>query len=183
MGGFYYADRNHIDMIDHYYLISILSHEMRHAFQYIYYPDLYYATEYGTAREYLDCYIERDARGYSLDYCVAREYWEEADFIREDEEQLELVIQKRLSAKSRGISERFFRLNPAEATTVSRDYHVQKSSTSNDPQTDGGDKVVVFKKKKRIWSSLVDTVRRVVRLGLTLIVGLFLLSLLFFIYT
>lgn len=35
-GGFYHADRNHIDIVDHYYLISILSHEMRHAYRYIF---------------------------------------------------------------------------------------------------------------------------------------------------
>jgi hypothetical protein len=35
-GGFYHPDKNHIEVNDHFYLISKLAHEMRHAFQYIY---------------------------------------------------------------------------------------------------------------------------------------------------
>jgi len=96
-GGFYHASNNHIDIIDQYYLISLLAHEMRHAFQYIYFPDLYFNTAYSSAREYLDCSIEHDARGYSLDYCIAREYWEEAEHCKKEEEQIQLVINNKLS--------------------------------------------------------------------------------------
>jgi len=61
MSGFYYSENHHIDMVNHYYGISILADEMRHAFQYLYFPDVYFATAYRTVREYLDCKIEWDA--------------------------------------------------------------------------------------------------------------------------
>lgn len=123
MAGFYHPESNHIDMVDDYYLVTILSHEMRHAFQYIYFPDLYFATSYKSAREYLDCKIERDARRYSLDYCTARKYFEEAAYIRAQEEEYELVIRKKLSPDSVGLNNNYFRLNPATTSSVSRAYH------------------------------------------------------------
>ncbi|KZD30934.1 hypothetical protein OCB16_03370 [Bacillus cereus] len=126
-GGFYNSDTNHIDMVDHYYLVSILSHEMRHAFQFIYFPDLYFNTEYSSAREYLDCSVERDARGYSLDYCLAREYWEEAEYCKKSEEQNELVIQDKLSPSEIGLNNDYFRENPSKASIVSRNYHFDQN--------------------------------------------------------
>jgi len=132
LGGFYYSNKNHIEMVGNDYLITVLAHEMRHAFQYIYFPDRFFATQYTSAREYLNCDIERDARGYSLDFCIAREYWEEANFISEEEEQIELVIQKKLSPKILGINERYFRSNPAVATSVPRDYHWEQRYTQED---------------------------------------------------
>jgi len=183
MGGFYNPTSNHIDMLDNYYLISILAHEMRHAFQYIYFPDLFFATEYRSAREYLNSYVERDARGYELDYCTAREYWEEAAYIREQEEQKELVIQGKLSPKALGISEVYFRLNPAQASSVPRDYHVQKNYTYNSRQTYGQGEVVVYKKKKSLWRSFVDVLCTIVRWGVITIIFLFMLGLLLIMYT
>ncbi|MFJ5624824.1 hypothetical protein ACIQD3_19335 [Peribacillus loiseleuriae] len=127
-GGFYHSSNNHIDMIDHYYLISILSHEMRHAFQYVYFPDLYFNTEYGSAREYLNCSIERDARGYSLDYCLEMEYWEEAEYCKKEEERNELIIQNKLPPSEVGLNDDYFRRNPSIASVVARTYHFDQNS-------------------------------------------------------
>lgn len=128
-GGFYYHDSNHIEIVDHFYLISSLAHEMRHAFQYIYFPDLFFNTEYSSAREYLDCSIERDARGYALDYCIARKYWEEAEYCRKLEEQIELIINNKLSPSVIGLSDDYFRRNPSKAIIVSRSYHYDQNSS------------------------------------------------------
>ncbi|MGG5795901.1 hypothetical protein [Bacillus nitratireducens] len=129
-GGFYHANKNHVDIVDHYYLISILSHEMRHAYQYIYFPDLYFNTNYSSAREYLNCEVEKDAREYSIDYCLARGYREEVEHCKVSEEQYELVIQNKLSPGEMGLSDGYFKRNPAKSTVVSRDYHLgQKSVT------------------------------------------------------
>lgn len=126
-GGFYHSSDNHINMIDHYCLISILSHEMRHAFQYVYFPDLYFSTGYNSARGYLDCNTERDAREYSLDYCLAMEYWEEAEYCKKNEEQNELVIQGKLPPSVIGLKDEYFRRNPWKASVVSRNYHFSQN--------------------------------------------------------
>ena len=122
-----YASNNHIDIIDHYYLISMISHEMRHAYQYIYFPDLFFNTEYSSACEYLDCSIERDARAYSIDYCLAKQYWEEVEHLREDERQIELVIQNKLLPIERGLDDSYIRQNPAVASIVPRSYHFDQN--------------------------------------------------------
>lgn len=169
MGGFYNADNNHIDMVDHYYLIRILSHEMRHAFQYIYFPDLFFATEYRTVREYLNCDIERDARGYSLDYCIAREYWEEAEFIRGEEAEFELVIQNKLSPISIGLNESYFRLNPAVASSVPRDYHWEQEYTyyTNEEYSNSGN---------NRWSSIVFGFKALANLAIIIFIIMLILG-------
>ncbi|PEK61470.1 hypothetical protein [Bacillus wiedmannii] len=140
-GGFYHADRNHVDIVDHYYLISILSHEMRHAYQYIYFPDLYFNTTYSSAREYLNCEVERDAREYSIDFCLAKGYREEAEHCKVSEEQYELVIQNKLSPSVMGLSDGYFKRNPVKATVVSRDYHLSQKSIT---KTKGGVSLTVI---------------------------------------
>lgn len=171
MGGFYNPDNNHIDMVDHYYLIRILSHEMRHAFQYIYFPDLFFATEYRNAREYLNCDIERDARGYSLDYCTAREYWEEAAFIRDEEEEYELVIQNKLSPKDIGLNELYFKLNPAVASSVPRDYHWKQYDNQDYDQPE-----VVYMKGSSIWGKLVGCFQMAVGCVVIIVISLIILG-------
>lgn len=126
-GGFYYSDRNHIDLIDHFYLISILSHEMRHAFQYIYFPDLFFSDTYNSTRGYLDCGTERDARQYSIDYCFVMEYWEEVEYLKRDEEKIQLVIQNKLSPGVVRLNDDYFRRNPSKASTVPRTYHYDQN--------------------------------------------------------
>lgn len=126
--GFYYSDRNHIEIVDHFYLISILAHEMRHAFQYIYIPDIYFNTTISSAREYLDCHIERDAREYAIDYCTVRKYWEEAEYLKKDEQEIEMVIRNQLSPSVKGLNDDYFRRNPSKPSLVPRNYHyIQKS--------------------------------------------------------
>ncbi|WP_419393297.1 hypothetical protein [Cytobacillus praedii] len=138
--GVYHASSNHIDIIDHFYLISIISHEMRHAYQYIYFPDLFFNTDYSTACEYLDCSIERDARAYSIDYCLARQYWEEVEYLREDERQIELVAQNKLSPIVRGLDDRYFRQNPSIASIVASSYHSdQNASTEMNISSNSGE--------------------------------------------
>ncbi|MBM0065905.1 SprT family zinc-dependent metalloprotease [Alkalicoccobacillus gibsonii] len=118
MGGFYHPDRNHIELLDHYYLISILSHEMRHAHQYIYYPDLYYATSYTSASEYIDCFVERDARAYSMDYCQTDKFWEEIDSLKEEEDKYERILTNTISASEAGMNEAYFKENPSVGMSV-----------------------------------------------------------------
>lgn len=171
MGGFYYSDNNHIDMVDHYYLITILSHEMRHAFQYIYFPDVFFATEYRSVREYLNCEIERDARAYSLDYCTAREYWEEAAYIREEEEEYDLVIQNKLSPSAVGLSESYFRLNPAVVSSVPRDYHWNQYYDQDYDQTE-----VVHREGNSIWDKLVGCFQMAAGCAVILFIALLILG-------
>lgn len=71
------AEENVIDMVVHYYSISFLAHEVRHPYQYIYYPELFFKTSYRNTREYLNSDIKRDADAYAKDYCKIYEYWEE----------------------------------------------------------------------------------------------------------
>ncbi|MGE6895631.1 hypothetical protein [Priestia flexa] len=160
MGGFYHPQYNHIEMVDHWYLITILSHEMRHAFQFIYFPDLYYATEYRSVRGYLNSEIERDARGYSLDYCIAKgyKYAEEAAYNREHEEKIELVLQNRLSPSVLELSETYFSSNPVVAYSVPRNYHWQNYNQSYDQDYDQGyaQSNVVYMERKSLWGKLVD---------------------------
>ncbi|KZB92459.1 hypothetical protein A2U94_05435 [Bacillus sp. VT 712] len=128
-GGFYHPDKNHIEIIDHFYLISMLAHEMRHAFQYIYIPDIYFNITISSAREYFNCHIERDAREYAIDYCIVREYWEEAEYRKKDESEIELVIRNQLSPSVRGLSDDYFRRNPSTASIVPRSYHYDQNSS------------------------------------------------------
>lgn len=123
MGGLYYADQNHIEMVDHYYLVSILAHEMRHAFQYIYFPDYYFATSYRTAKQYLKTFIEEDARKYSIDYCIVKGYSEEAQALKDYEAKIQLVIQNKLPLKELQMNNSYFWRNPFKASSVTRDYH------------------------------------------------------------
>ncbi|HFR4187464.1 hypothetical protein CQZ91_25590 [Bacillus cereus] len=141
IGGFYHADRNHVYIVDHYYLISILSHEMRYAYQYIYFQDLYFNTTYSSAREYLNCEVERDAREYSIEFCLARGYREEAEHCKVSEEQYELVIQNKLSPSEMGLSDGYFKRNPVKATVVSRDYHLSQKAIM---KTKGGVSLTVI---------------------------------------
>ncbi|CKE81126.1 hypothetical protein [Bacillus paranthracis] len=141
IGGFYHADRNHVYIVDHYYLISILSHEMRYAYQYIYFQDLYFNTTYSSAREYLNCEVERDAREYSIEFCLARGYREEAENCKVSEEQYELVIQNKLSPSEMGLSDGYFKRNPVKATVVSRDYHLSQKTIM---KTKGGVSLTVI---------------------------------------
>ena len=154
MAGFYYPDRNHIDIIDHYYLITILSHEMRHAYQYIYFPDLYFSTEYKTAREYLNCNVERDARKYSLDYCTAKGYREEAAAIKDEEHQIDLIIHNKLSPSAIGISDKYFNSNPCDPPTVSRDYHWNTGHDSNE------DEIIILKDYRKAGNSFGKWIQR-----------------------
>ncbi|MGK4150030.1 hypothetical protein AB0Y17_22335 [Bacillus paranthracis] len=141
IGGFYHADRNHVYIVDHYYLISILSHEMRYAYRYIYFQDLYFNTTYSSAREYLNCEVERDAREYSIEFCLARGYREEAEHCKVSEEQYELVIQNKLSPSEMGLSDGYFKRNPVKATVVSRDYHLSQKTIM---KTKGGVSLTVI---------------------------------------
>ncbi|MEO2223023.1 hypothetical protein [Priestia megaterium] len=121
-GGFYYYDKNHINIADHYYIVSMLAHEMRHAYQYIYFPNLFFNTSYSSVREYLACDIERDARGYALDYCTIREYWEEVRECQKIEQDYELVIQNKMTASTVGLDEGYFIKKPYGSTLTTRNY-------------------------------------------------------------
>lgn len=129
--GYYYSENNHINLIDDYYLISMLAHEMRHAFQYIYIPDFYYDSGFDTVSGYLDSAIERDARVYSYDYCITREYWEEANFISKSEEEIERIVQGKLPTSFIGLSDSYFKENPTTAYDVPRDYHKKTKKRSS----------------------------------------------------
>ncbi|MEH7306880.1 hypothetical protein [Neobacillus drentensis] len=65
-----------------------------------------------------------------LDYCIAREYWEEAEIIKKNEEQMELVIQKKLAPSVVGLNDDYFRRNPSKASIVSRSYHLDQNSST-----------------------------------------------------
>lgn len=158
MGGFYHSDKNHIDLVDHEFVISILAHEMRHAFQYIYFPDVYYASEYKTVRGYLDCDIERDARKYSLDYCTVKQFWSNTAQLEYEESQYELVIKKKAKPKIVGLSNSYFNKNRSIGYSVPRDYHLNNQiSVSNSPN--------IF---QRIWYSIVSLFRFVVGAAVTI---------------
>lgn len=129
MGGFYHSERNWIEMSDSYNLISTLAHEMRHGFQYIYFPDLFFATTHHSVKAYLDCEIERDARGYELDYCTYNELWEEAEIVGHYEEQVDLFLQNRLTAAEVGCNEDYHRKNPFVGSAVPRNYHWNNQQT------------------------------------------------------
>lgn len=131
--GFYHSSNHHIEMVDHYFIISILTHEMRHAFQYIYFPSLYYESEYSTARQYLDCKVERDAREYAIAYCEANGLHEEKQALVNEERQIELVIKKKLSPSAVGLDDQYFRENPQIAHSHNQEdgeYHYEESTES-----------------------------------------------------
>ena len=77
--GFYQFQYHTIELKDDYYILSTLANKMRHAFQAVYFPERYQMSEYRTAREYLACEIEVDAKEYALAYCEAplNDKWEE----------------------------------------------------------------------------------------------------------
>ncbi|GAB1772437.1 hypothetical protein [Priestia megaterium] len=103
----------------------MLAHEMRHAHQYIYFPDLYFNTSYQSVSGYLNCDVERDARAYAQDYCTIQEYWEEARYCAQTERDFELVIQHKKAATEVGLDEQYFKNKPQEALLVPRTYHLQ----------------------------------------------------------
>lgn len=129
-GGFYYADKNHIKIVDHFYIISMLAHEMRHAYQYIYFPDMYFNTSYQSVSGYLNCNVERDARAYAQDYCTIKEYWEEAKYCAQTERDFELVIQYKKLATEVGSDEQYFKHKPQKAWLVPRTYHLQQEKVA-----------------------------------------------------
>lgn len=127
MSGFYYSNNHHIDIIDQYYAVSLLAHEMRHAFQHLYFPDLYFATNYRTAKDYLNSLVERDARKYALEFCLSRGYDEEVAHLREEEAQMNLVIQGKAAPSYIGLDERYFRKNPVQYQAVARNFHQEQN--------------------------------------------------------
>jgi hypothetical protein len=137
--GFYNTENNHIQLIDNYYLISNLAHEMRHAYQYIYFPDLFYADEFNTTIGYLNANTERDARTYSFDYCATMNYTEEARYVSDNEEIIDLVIRGLKPPSVMNLDDAYFRSNPHISYTVSRDYHISNQQTqyveSTQPQS------------------------------------------------
>lgn len=153
MGGFYYADDNAIDMVDHYYLISILAHEMRHAFQYIYYPDLFFQTSYRTAREYLNSDVERDANAYAKDYCEIFEYWEEWEYLQQAQQEVELIIKKKMPSEVLGLDDAYFRENPSIPQVVPRNYH---HVTSTDMGVTKAEILKTSKWKRWIYTIFLD---------------------------
>jgi hypothetical protein len=94
----------------------------------IYIPDIFFNTAVSSTSEYFDCHIERDAREYVIDYCTVRKYWEEVEALKEDEEQIELIIRNKLSPRTKGMSDGYFRLNPTKPSIVPRNYHYGQST-------------------------------------------------------
>ncbi|MFP7492951.1 hypothetical protein SFC66_04105 [Terribacillus saccharophilus] len=156
--GLYHASDNHIDIIDNYYIISIVAHEMRHAYQYIYFPDLYFNSAYNSAQGYLDCDVERDAREYARDYCTARGYREELEHLIEDEKQIESIINNKVSPAERGLSNEYFRANPTVAYTVPRNYHLNRQEY----EVDSSKPVMTRVKRKIRWWRAIGNILVVV---------------------
>lgn len=107
--GLYNSNRHHIDMKAEYYVVSTLAHEMRHAFQFVYFPGLYDQESPSNAREYLASKVEQDAREYAWDFCYANQLMEEYNALIEHERTIQSVIQGRMKASSIGLSDSYFR--------------------------------------------------------------------------
>lgn len=117
-GGFYDAEHHHITMHYDHYCASTLAHEMRHAFQHIYYRTEFYLTEFSTAEEYLAAFNERDARKYARDYCEAIGLQEEYRFWQEMERLYEKVIRGEMRPEEVNLDRTYFINHPVEAQIV-----------------------------------------------------------------
>lgn len=135
MGGFYFSDSHSIEIIDTYYLVSILAHEMRHAFQYVYMTKQFFESSYTDVYGYLDCWIERDARQYAIDYCNKQKYFEEVESLQEYEQQISLCLRKSLSPAALNLDESYFRQNIRQRIDID-DYipaHTNQELSTNYP--------------------------------------------------
>lgn len=117
-GGFYDAGNHHIMMQYDNHCASTLAHEMRHAFQHIYYRTEFYLTEFATAEEYLAAFNERDARKYARDYCEAIGLQEELRFWQEMERLYEKVIRGEMRPEEVNLDRTYFIEHPVEAQIV-----------------------------------------------------------------
>lgn len=127
-GGFYYSTSNEIQIVDTEFLISALAHEMRHAYQYIYLPDLFFGDQITNAKEYFRARIELDARQYERDYCIYREYYEEYQSSEYKESQIKLFLAGKISAHDIDVDDLYYKQNPQYPKTVSRSYHEYQHS-------------------------------------------------------
>lgn len=121
--GFYSSSLHEIQIIDAYYLISTLAHEMRHAYQYIYLPDLFFADRITSAKEYYQARIELDARQYERQYCIYREYFDEYESCEYSESQIKLFLTGKITAQDIGVDDHYYLQNPQYPKVVSRNYH------------------------------------------------------------
>ncbi|WP_342550540.1 hypothetical protein MKX57_19630 [Lysinibacillus sp. FSL M8-0216] len=120
--GFYSSSLHEIQIVDAYYLISTLAHEMRHAYQYIYLPDLFFGDRITNAKEYYQAEIEIDARQYERHYCIYREYFDEYKSCEYNESQIKLFLTGKITAQDIGVDDNYYRQNPQYPKAVSRNY-------------------------------------------------------------
>jgi|GEM_PF-4129484 len=120
--GFYSSSLHEIQIVDAYYLISTLAHEMRHAYQYIYLPDLFFGDRITNAKEYYRARIEIDARQYERHYCIYREYFDEYESCEYSESQIKLFLTGKITAQDIGVDDDYYRQNPQYPKAVSRNY-------------------------------------------------------------
>lgn len=182
-GGLYHSERNHIEIVNTYYLISVLAHEMRHAFQYIYIPDFFFNTEYYSVQSYLNARIEKDARQFSIDYCHYKGYFEEKSAMENYENKVQLCIQGKLSFGEIGITDAdYFSRNPFHGQQVSRKYHrIQQTTQVQLPQQTTKEGHVVQKNSFKVTQyeffmlKIFRFIIGCIKWGVISIVGLFIL--------
>lgn len=151
--GRYYSDVHLIELECSWYTINTLAREMRHAYQYVYFPDMYFADQITNAKEYVSANTEKDARQYAIDYCDYRgkPYFEERDHLIVKERDYKLFLDGHLSAYYVGLDDESFKENPRYAQEVLRDYHERKwfSSNSTKKESSSQGTIVNFKPKKQ----------------------------------
>lgn len=121
--GFYIESSHEIEIVDTDCLISMLAHEMRHAYQYIYFPDLFFGEQITSAEEYIQARTELDARQYGRDYCIYRKYFDEYEILEYNESQFKLFLAGKITAEDIGVDEYYYQKNPVYPEKVSRNYH------------------------------------------------------------
>lgn len=124
--GFYIESSHEVEIVDIDYLISMLAHEMRHAYQYIYFPDLFFGEQITSAEEYIQAKTELDARQYGRDYCIYRKYFDEYEILEYTESQFKLFLAGKITAKDIGVDECYYQKNPVYPEKVSRNYHKEQ---------------------------------------------------------
>ncbi len=130
VGGHFDSTTNTVELVDNYYLISGLAHEMRHAYQFKYRSEIFFNTHITTAKEYIQSPIEKDARNYARNYCEQRRYFEELDILNYQEKQFELFVKGALTATAVGLDDDYFRKNPIYPQGhMNEDKHCQYQET------------------------------------------------------
>lgn len=112
--GFYNYKSGEIEIVDTYYLISVLAHEMRHVYQHIHKPQFFYNTRITNLYEYISSPIEVDARKFAIDYCKRRKYNEEMNYLINEENNYKLFLNGHLSAAAVGLGEDRYETNPLD---------------------------------------------------------------------